>query len=797
MSLEASNRDTCASVDASSSQSTEEQERSLVKRASEELLKLLTDPELADELAVECAEKALQRYISPIMKEQELKVITEAEKALEEELLGLDKNIVQKLPKEIDACLSRRARAVAAAETVARGNGSGDLVSSQHSMSKRSSLQTHASKGSTGLGYADMAELARGVGSPVSDVVSTTFAPHPSQASSLTGSHTQVEKETDSPMKAMLSRRFASFKHLDEMELTAVYDRTYAWLKRSETKVAAARNTKQEKNLKECSFKPTIIQRKPSSLKNSTLQEQDTNMETESTGSLTSTMDNACLRLYEKARQMHSRKYQRIDDFLYDEQQTLQAASPRARPMPKSIYGDIFPTVALHRGFSSKLRPLPSGKQIKNGADLRSPLLSKISTGIEECTFHPKTNVKRTWTIPNRSRRSSYWNLDNINVTGELIDDFESGGLSKGSSSNIGTVASLGSDLAAVLETNRKAQQEQETNVEENETHDTNCGFTENTEEKTEVRSPEDLMNVFLENLSRSKDLPKLSPISSKTKREIIVHEKGYQSDSKTAQRKLRDRTGERYQLTQFAGECKLMTDVDFTEQEYYLLLKNRKIQALKNKKGDSVQLSPGTRKILKDKKAQLEAAKSDTGNLIRSYTGHSLDGSVNSYPLSRTQSQKTVVYDKECSFSPKITKKAQRLKPRSIDEFTKTHSKTQTLMEARRLEQEMNEIAQLTFKPKLGNKLSVPSRLNLKDPEAYMASLRERQERRLLKELETEYKREKEELSHCTFHPQITSLPSSMKRDLEQKQRAKQEQVTGALPSWGYATKLQTTSTL
>lgn len=72
-------------------------------------------------------------------------------------------------------------------------------------------------------------------------------------------------------------------------------------------------------------------------------------------------MDKACLRLYEKAREMHSKRYQELDDFLYDEQQALQAASPRARPMPKSVYGDIFPAVSLHRGFSSKLRPLPSG----------------------------------------------------------------------------------------------------------------------------------------------------------------------------------------------------------------------------------------------------------------------------------------------------------------------------------------------------------------------------------------------------------------------------------------------------
>lgn len=109
--------------------------------------------------------------------------------------------------------------------------------------------------------------VARGVGSAFSDVLSTTSPPHPSHVPSPAGSESSVEKVTHSPMKAMLSRRFASFKHLDEVELTAVYDRTYSWLKRSESKIADARNHKEEANMKECSFKPNIIQNKPTNLK--------------------------------------------------------------------------------------------------------------------------------------------------------------------------------------------------------------------------------------------------------------------------------------------------------------------------------------------------------------------------------------------------------------------------------------------------------------------------------------------------------------------------------------------------
>jgi len=109
--------------------------------------------------------------------------------------------------------------------------------------------------------------VARGVGSAFSDVMSVISPPHPSHVTSPTGSESPAGKVTHTPIKSMLSRRFASFKHLDEVELTAVYDRTYSWLKRSESKIADARNHKDEANMKECSFKPNIIQHKPSNLK--------------------------------------------------------------------------------------------------------------------------------------------------------------------------------------------------------------------------------------------------------------------------------------------------------------------------------------------------------------------------------------------------------------------------------------------------------------------------------------------------------------------------------------------------
>lgn len=98
-----------------------------------------------------------------------------------------------------------------------------------------------------------------------------------------------------------------------------------------------------------------------------------------------------------------------------------------------------------------------------------------------------------------------------------------------------------------------------------------------------------------------------------------------------------------------------------------------------------------------------------------------------------------------------------------------------------------MNEISELTFRPKLSNKLNVrschcgfilglrsqvPSRLNIKDPEAYMAALREREARRYLKASEAEHKREvsihirpnKHHKDHAFIERRVISmhLPSS-----------------------------------
>lgn len=54
-------------------------------------------------------------------------------------------------------------------------------------------------------------------------------------------------------------------------------------------------------------------------------------------------------------------------------------------------------------------------------------------------------------------------------------------------------------------------------NVEDKEIQNTGGVLGEKTEKSADVRSPEDLMNVFLEHLSKSKPFPKSSPIPLST----------------------------------------------------------------------------------------------------------------------------------------------------------------------------------------------------------------------------------------------------------------------------------------
>ncbi|CAD7695561.1 unnamed protein product [Ostreobium quekettii] len=90
-----------------------------------------------------------------------------------------------------------------------------------------------------------------------------------------------------------------------------------------------------------------------------------------SDGSQGSTSLEACLRLYTLACHHRCRQQECLERRLLEERQQMAASAPRPAPLPEKIYG--------------------SGC----GQGTTRPKLSPLPTGMEECTFHPKTNVQR------------------------------------------------------------------------------------------------------------------------------------------------------------------------------------------------------------------------------------------------------------------------------------------------------------------------------------------------------------------------------------------------------------------
>ncbi|GMH33837.1 hypothetical protein BSKO_01671 [Bryopsis sp. KO-2023] len=324
-----------------------------------------------DEQVVEGANKALERYLSPEINYDRLRHLMEAEKALERELLGIDQSLVEKLPAKVNQRLSGRARAMAAAETVATGatfEFSERLADSSgmQSLGRSSRLDYQLTReNATSLGYAARAKVYKarksldfGRDSSPSIVQGGRVSPPPPSEES------QPEAVEWKPaVRPPVSSDCRS------QQLSSVYDRTFAWKRRSERKCYQERVKKEVAGLANCTFNPVVnrtatsrksAQHSPTveeSPQNNTMdsnhwwdeeeEEEDRNdpglndtaLTVCSDGSNATVSTQACLRLYAQAQAKYARYHQKVEDAMIAERRSFQAQSPRALPLSKRIYG--------------------------------------------------------------------------------------------------------------------------------------------------------------------------------------------------------------------------------------------------------------------------------------------------------------------------------------------------------------------------------------------------------------------------------------------------------------------------
>jgi hypothetical protein len=143
---------------------------------------------------------------------------------------------------------------------------------------------------------------------------------------------------------------------------------------------------------------------------------------------------------------------------------------------------------------------------------------------------------------------------------------------------------------------------------------------------------------------------------------------------------------------------------------------------------------------------------------------------------------------DKECSFRPEVSKRADQMRSRSVYELSRGDAhKQETSRRLLRLKTEQEELRNLTFQPRMATSPSRQARSSLQlreNPGGFM-------ERHMntLKQNDAERKkilqqRQQEELQSCTFMPKTRDCPAYVKRIARSLSVVKKSQAGGDQPS-------------
>ncbi|KAG2448863.1 hypothetical protein HYH02_006213 [Chlamydomonas schloesseri] len=225
--------------------------------------------------------------------------------------------------------------------------------------------------------------------------------------------------------------------------------------------------------------------------------------------------------------------------------------------------------------------------------------------------------------------------------------------------------------------------------------------------------------------------------------------------------------------------------DLDWGEflarQERFLADREHKLALLEQENPLMPHMSPGSRRLLKEKElrdsvARVEGQEAGVAEQPSSNTAGGSPGR-----LERKLRTIMEMY-RECTFQPQITRKAAAMPNRSVDEMMDGgRSRRDEWLEQQRAVQQMRELEGATFKPQTNTKDNyshVRPRINMRNPDAYLAhvDMKRRQREALRHELERE--REALELQHCTFKPQVTPLPPYLIRRLQEQQLQQLQQL-------------------
>lgn len=149
---------------------------------------------------------------------------------------------------------------------------------------------------------------------------------------------------------------------------------------------------------------------------------------------------------------------------------------------------------------------------------------------------------------------------------------------------------------------------------------------------------------------------------------------------------------------------------------------------------------------------------------------------------------------DSECSFKPELSRRSQKMRPRSVYEMSRGDlHKKETKSRILRLKTEQEELKNLTFQPHLSASKSRKARSSLQllaNPGGFLERHTLEMQQKELERVKYQESRAEEEMKECHFVPEITECPAYVKRIAKslavvKAARSQEEPLANSKPQW------------
>jgi hypothetical protein len=133
-------------------------------------------------------------------------------------------------------------------------------------------------------------------------------------------------------------------------------------------------------------------------------------------------------------------------------------------------------------------------------------------------------------------------------------------------------------------------------------------------------------------------------------------------------------------------------------------------------------------------------------------------------------QQNELKISDQNCTFQPKINKKTEAMRARTIFEMsTADHERKKNNRMALELEARQRDMADLTFQPKISHYAKDAGKsvlqVSLSDADQFQSWLKESTQRKEEKRRQIMRERDEKEQVECTFSPKTTDCPAYVRR--------------------------------